>query len=186
MVKKLIKNNRTVRKFKETKLLDKELLEIVETARYSMNARNIQELKFKIVNDEGVENLHNLSHFAGYIKDFNPTLNEGPKSFIIVCADTKITAVNDLTFTNAGISMANMTLVAKEKGFSSVIVGAFDSVKVRSHLNIDERYVPLFLIGFGISDEVTHVVDVIDDIKYYRDDSDNHYVPKRNLEDLLL
>ncbi|XMB67481.1 nitroreductase family protein [Mycoplasmatota bacterium zrk1] len=186
MIKELIKSNRTVRKFKETKLNDSELFDIVEVARYSMSARNIQELKFKIINDERVETLFSLCRFAGYLSDFNPTLKEGPKSFLIVCVDTSIAEVNSLAYVNAGIAMANITLVAKEKGFSSVILGAFDKGQVVNQFNIDEKYVPIHLIGFGEADEKIHIVDYKSDIKYYRDKANNHYVPKRCLEDLLL
>ncbi|XMB86855.1 nitroreductase family protein [Mycoplasmatota bacterium WC44] len=187
MIKELVKNNRTVRTFKDVKLSEELLRDLVEMARLSMCTRNSQALKYKIVNDaKDVEELHNASVFAGTLKDFNPTVNEGPKSYIIVYVDTDISNVINLAHVDSGIAMANMTLLAREKGFSSVIIGSFDKVRITKYFNLGDIYIPIYLVGLGEADEEVHIVDVVDnDIKYYREEN-NNYVPKRNLEDIIL
>ena len=61
--------------------------------------------------------------------------------------------------------------------------------KLAQALNMDsERYTIRLVLALGRPKEEVKVVPVGEsgDVKYYRDEAQVHYVPKRSLEDILL
>lgn len=68
------------------------------------------------------------------------------------------------------------------------MIGNFNGITLRDALGIDEQYMPLLVVAVGKPDEtiVIREIEKGESTKYYRDDEDVHYVPKRKLEDILL
>ena len=55
-------------------------------------------------------------------------------------------------------------------------------------MNLPETIVPMLVVAFGKPDEEIVLTEVGpgENLKYYRDENDVHYVPKRRLEDIVL
>jgi nitroreductase len=81
-----------------------------------------------------------------------------------------------------------MLLGAVEKGLGGCMLGNFDKEELNKALSLPETMSPQLIIAIGKPDEKVVLVDTSDDgsTKYYRDENDIHYVPKRKLEDILI
>ena len=79
-------------------------------------------------------------------------------------------------------------LGATERGLGGCMIGSIDRPKLRQVLDIPERYEILLILALGKPSETVVLEDVgpDGDIKYYRDDENVHYVPKRTLDELVL
>ena len=98
MIRELILKNRSYRKFDQKAKLDKETLEeLVDLARCSPSAANLQPLKY-ILSWEADRNTLIFEHvaWAGYLQDWpGPAENERPTGYIIVLGDTDISKTVD-------------------------------------------------------------------------------------------
>ena len=87
-----------------------------------------------------------------------------------------------------GIAAQNILLRAREKGYGGCIVGAIKKEHLRELLSISARYELLLVIALGRPREEVVIEDIPADgsIRYWRDNSGVHYVPKRKLEDIII
>ena len=62
------------------------------------------------------------------------------------------------------------------------------SPEVSAALALPAHLVPMLIVAFGKPDETIVLTEAApgDDLNYYRDENDVHYVPKRRLEDVIL
>ena len=60
--------------------------------------------------------------------------------------------------------------------------------KLSAALSLPDNIVPMLILAVGKPDETVVLTEAApgESLKYYRDDNDVHYVPKRRLEDVLL
>ena len=79
-----------------------------------------------------------------------------------------------------------MLLKAVEIGLNGIIICAFDGKAIADALHLDS--VPLAVLAIGKSAEKFRLVEMPADgsVKYYRDESGVHCVPKRGVEEILL
>lgn len=187
-LKDLIKRNRSYRRFYEEVGIDREiLLELVDLARLSPSAGNMQPLKFFISYDPRKNSLI-FPHlaWAGYLKDWSgPVDKERPSAYIIILGDTQVSR----TFgCDHGIAAQSIMLGAAEKEFGGCIIGAFKEKELRGSLNISSRYEILLVLALGKPKEIVVVEDVPVSgvVKYWRDNAEAHHVPKRSLDDIIL
>ena len=75
-----------------------------------------------------------------------------------------------------------------EQGLGGCMIGNFNGNEVKAELGLPEYLVPMLLVAFGKPDETVVLTEVGEggSTKYYRDEQDVHYVPKRRLEDIVL
>ena len=88
--------------------------------------------------------------------------------------------------TDAGIAAQSILLGASEKGLGGCIFGAIDRKGIRKELQIEERFDILYVIALGEPVEEVQIETADSDIKYWRDESGIHHVPKRPLSELIL
>lgn len=187
LIKKLIKKNRSYRRFKvEEKIKKRTLRDLIELASFSASAANLQPLKY-IISNQPEKNNYIFSHlsWAGYLQDWNgPSPEERPSSYIVMLCDKEISKNCD---TDAGIAAQSILLGATEKGLGGCIFGAIDRKGIRNDLEIEEKYDILYVIAIGKPAEKV-ILEAAEDgnIKYYRDDEDVHHVPKRSLNNIIL
>jgi nitroreductase len=187
MLKDLIRKNRSYRRFNEDyPISQKTLKELIELARISASAANLQPLKF-ILSYDSEKNIKIFSQlsWAGYLEDWSgPEQGERPSAYIIILGDTKIKESFDC---DHGIAAQSILLGATEKGLGGCMIGSIQKDNLMDELNIPERYEILLIIALGKPKEKVVIDDVEDgDIKYWRDKNDVHHVPKRTLEELIL
>ena len=186
MIRDLIKKTRSYRRFNEdVKITKTTLKKLVELARFSPSAANKQPLKYILIcEQEKTENIFPYLSWAGYLKDWEkPEKGERPTGYIIMLNDSQISKNSN---TDAGIAAQSILLGASEKGLGGCIFGAIDRKGIRKELQIEERFDILYVIALGEPVEEVQIETADSDIKYWRDESGIHHVPKRPLSELIL
>lgn len=187
MIKDLIKKNRSYRRFKKgVKVEKKILMELVELARLSASASNLQPLKYVLsANPEKNDKIFVHTKWAGYLTDWDgPAPDERPSAYILILGDTEITT----TFgCDHGIAAQGILLGAVEKGLGGCLLGALNREGLHASLGIPPRYQILVAVALGKPAEKVVIETARDGkIEYFRDKDDVHHVPKRPLEELIL
>lgn len=180
------KQNRSYRRFFENETISTEQLKtMVEAARLSPSSRNVQPIKFyingnKAMNDKIFPNLG----WAGYLKEWDgPSEGERPSAYIVLLHDTSISQGYSC---DNGIFAQSILLQAVELGFGGCMIASFKKDGIAQLLKLPESLVPILVIALGKPKEVVIIDDIKDgDVKYWRDDRQNHHVPKRSLDELL-
>ena len=187
MLKELLLKNRSYRRFDETFFIDTGTLQdLIDLTRLAPSGANLQPLKY-ILTSEPEKNaliFQNLA-WAGYLKKFDgPETGERPSAYIIILHDTNISKDPGC---DHGIAAQTILLGATEKNLGGCIIGSVKRKHLRRDLNIDPGYEILLVIALGKPVEKVMVEEVQDgDIRYWRDESGGHHVPKRRLEELIL
>ena len=188
MIRQLVMNNRSRRRFyQEYELTPGDLKELVDLARLSASAANMQPLKYILSCDaEKNELIFPCIGWAGYLEDWpGPPEGERPSGYIIVLGDTEITR----TFAcDHGIAAQSILLGATEKGLGGCIVGNVDRERLRGVLGILPCYEILLVLALGKPREtvVLETVGKNGDVRYWRDREGIHHVPKRRLDDVVI
>ena len=188
MIADLIKKTRSYRRFDQGFKIELETLrELVELARLSAAAGNLQPLKYMLSNDpDKNETIFKNLGWAGYLKDWpGPDEGERPSAYIIVLGDTRICKSFGC---DHGIACQNMMLGAVEKGLGGCMIGSVNRERLRKSLNIQDHLEILLVVALGKPQEtvVLETVGPDGDIKYWRDSEGVHHVPKRRLEDIIV
>ena len=187
MLKNLITNSRSYRRFHQSvKISQEQLRQWVDLARNSASARNGQSMKYILSTDESLNaQIFELLSWAGYLSTWKgPEEGERPSSYIVLLNDTLITGNY---FCDDGIAMQSILLGATEAGFGGCIIHSVSRNKLRELLNLSEQYEILYVVALGKPKE-TVVLDELegDNIKYWRDENQVHHVPKRALNEIIL
>lgn len=187
MLKDLLIQNRTRRRFYQNERISPEILrELVDLTRYTPSTANSQALKFRIVyTPEECSALFPHLIWAGALKDWDgPEEGERPAAYIVILCDKNLNKMYD-----DGIAALTMMLGATERGLGGCIFGSVQREEAAKALNIDtELYKIDLVLALGKPKEIVKIVDVPQSgcIDYYRDREGIHYVPKRELKDILL
>jgi nitroreductase len=188
MVKDLVLNNRSYRRFYQEVSIELETLrEVVDLARLSASAMNLQPLKYVLSCEPG-RNALIFSHlgWAAYLKDWpGPTEGERPSAYIIVLGDTKISQSFGC---DHGIAAQSILLGATERGLGGCMIATVKRQELSQALGIEPRYEILLVIAIGKPKE-TVVIDEVGpdgDTTYWRDSHGVHHVPKRALVDIII
>ncbi len=149
------------------------------------SARNQQALRFRIVTDpREVDIVNSNIKLGGALPELNlPLEGTEPRAFVIACANRE---PDSMTYIDLGISLQSMLLKAVEVGLNGLIICAFNRENIRKELGLD--LTPLAVMAIGKSMENIKIVPIseTESHKYYRDSNNVHYVPKVNLEELII
>ena len=188
MIKDLVLKNRSYRRFYQNETIELSVIkELINLARLSASAANLQPLKY-IISNEPVENesIFKTLGWAGYLKDWKgPSEGEKPSAYIIILNDSSINKNPSL---DTGISAQSILLGAVEKGLGGCMIGNINKIELKSVLNIDEKFEINLVIAIGKPKEkvVIDKMGLITDVKYWRDEDEIHHVPKRSLDEIIL
>ncbi|MFA5055092.1 MAG: nitroreductase family protein [Dehalococcoidia bacterium] len=184
----LVKNNRSRRRFHQAVSVDMETLrELIDLARLTPSARNLQPLKYILSNtaDKNSKIFSCLS-WALDLKGWGgPADGERPTAYIVILGDTEIAK----TFVcDHGIAAQTIMLGAVDKGLGGCIMASIKRDLLRELLAIPERYEILLVLALGKPSEevVIETVGKSGDVKYWRDAAGVHHVPKRALDDIIV
>jgi nitroreductase len=188
MIRDLIVSNRSCRRFDEGFVVERRTLEeLVDLARLSASAANLQPLKY-ILSCDSEKNARIFPYvaWAAYLKDWGgPAPGERPSAYIVILGDTTISHSFGC---DHGIAAQSILLGAREKGLAGCMIGLIQREELRQALNIPAQYEILLVLALGKPREQV-VIDEIGptgDIKHWRDSAGVHHVPKRSLKDLIV
>jgi nitroreductase len=187
MIKDLVLKTRSYRRFDSGRpVTAEELYAMVDAARLSGSAANRQRIRFVLVNDkETCDAIFNNVAFAGYLKDWGgPAESERPTAYaVMMCKESEIDTSLAI---DMGIAAEAMLLTATEFGLGGCMIRSFKKAEIENILK-REGYNAAFVIALGKPRERVYITDVKDgDIKYYRDENDDHAVPKLSLSELII
>ena len=187
MIEKLIKETRSYRRFDaEREISNSELRAMIESARCSGSAANRQRIRFVLVNDKPTcDKLFSNVAFAGYLKEWGgPIESERPTAYVVMMCKEEVPDVN--LSIDIGIAAQSILLTATEMGLGGCMLrsfkkDAFDKILARDGYNI------ALAICLGKPTEKVYLTDAKEgDIKYFRDENDDHAVPKLSLDELII
>ncbi|RLA75130.1 MAG: nitroreductase [Epsilonproteobacteria bacterium] len=184
--KNIVKNTRCTRRFKPNMKIDKStLLELIDVAREVSSAKNLQPLKYIIITDEKIkEKIYKPLVFAAGLPNWTQKIDEKPSAYILVLDDKSI---DGFSAVDSGIAMQTIMLGATTIGLSGCMMASINKVEYKKILSLPKHIEPMFIIALGIKNETIHTTTAKDgDTLYYRDTNDNHIVPKRSIDDVIL
>ena len=188
MIKDLVERTRSYRRFYQDLNIELETLrELVDVARLSAAAGNLQPLKYILSNERETNGkiFQNIA-WAGYLKDWpGPSEGERPSAYVIVLGDRRITKSFGC---DHGIASQNIMLAAVERGLGGCMIGAINRERLRKDLDIPDHFEILLVLALGKPKEKVVLEEVGPDgsIKYWRDSEGVHHVPKRSLDDIIV
>jgi nitroreductase len=182
----LLKSRRTSRRFKNEQVAPSILSELVDTARLSPSAANLQSLKYVCVTSITVrEKMYPHVRYAGYTPEFEQTFVTSPTAFIALFNDTSIRKT-EKSECDAGIALMALSILAEEKGLGSCIFGSIDREAIRDILGVGRELELMYLVGIGYPEKKSVLIDSEDKVRYKLVDSDSFGVPKRSLDEVLI
>ncbi len=188
MLEDLIVRNRSCRRFFQDHAVDiATLRELVDLARLSASAANLQPLRY-ILSCEPKRNEQIFEHlgWAGYLKDWpGPDKGERPAAYIVILLDT---ATSKTPGCDHGIAAQSIMLGATEKGLGGCMIASIQRNRLRQVLDIPRKYEILLVLALGRPKEEVRIEKVGEggDIQYWRDRDGIHHVPKRSLDEIIL
>jgi len=188
MIRDLVQTNRSYRKFYQDVKIELETMrDLIDLARLSASAANLQPLKY-IISNIPEKNAAIFKHlaWAGYLKDWpGPDEGERPSAYIIVLTDTRIAKSAGC---DHGIACQSILLGAVEKGLGGCIIGSVNRKGLREDLDIPGHLEILLVVALGRPRETVVIEEVGTDgnIRYWRDSGGVHHVPKRKLENIIV
>jgi nitroreductase len=188
MIADLIKANRSCRRFDENHPISPtNLLDLIELARLSPSAANLQPLKYILSCDPDTNaGIFECLTWAYYLKEWpGPSAGERPGAYIIILHDTRHSKALDC---DHGIAAQSILLGAREMGLAGCMLAAVKRPRLRRLLKIPIPMKIKLVLAIGKPKE-TIVIDTVNqegDIRYWRDENQVHHVPKRRLKDIVL
>jgi nitroreductase len=187
MLYDLVQKSRSFRRFQQDEPIDIETLKfLVDLGRLGGSARNVQPLKYLLVNAPEV-NAKIFPHlfWAGYLKDWaGPEEGERPAAYIVCLLDSRLSNEAEC---DLGIATQNILLGATEKGLGGCRIASF-SPKLKDVLAVEDycRILMVLALGKPVEKVVLHESEPESDIKYWRGADQVHHVPKRSLEEIIV
>ena len=189
MLKDLVLKNRSYRAFKAGEEIPEEaLLRFVELARNCPSARNAQPIKYRLVTAaEERDAVLPHTYWAGSLGLQLPPIGHAPTAYIILCHDTTVCPINPFSEMDVGIAAQTIMLAAAEEGFGGCMIGSVKGEAVAAALNIPDHLNIRLALALGVPDETVILTSPKEgSVRYYRDEENRHYVPKRPMEDILI
>lgn len=188
MMRELVEKSRSYRRFQGDKKITEDLLkELIELTRFCPSTGNIQPMKYMIVCDEEMnKKVYGNLAWAGYLKDWNgPSEEERPTGYIVILKDKSLMKTLSL---DDGIVAQTICLGAANKGLGTCMIASIKRDELREVLNISEDFDISLVIALGYPNENVIIEDIKEDgnFKYWRDEEENHYVPKRTIEEIII
>lgn len=188
-MEELVLANRSFRAFDEQKPITKEIMtELVDLARRCPSGMNRQPLRYRILSEwEEIDTMLGNCRFGGRLGVKLPPDGGRPTGFILIFGDSEAQSPETLALKDVGIAAQTILLAAAERGFGGCMLGSFDPARLNADFGIPPRYTPYLAIALGKPTETVRLTDPREgSLCYYRDGANIHYVPKRNLEDILI
>ena len=176
----LLKKRRSIRRFKQVQVFDKDIRYILEAARVVSCGANVQKIRYIVAQDKQlVKDIFDNTTWAGLVSpDRNPEWGKNaPLTFIILTAPKDS---GNVMQANAGAAVQSMEYAAADAGLGACWIGAYKKENVEKLLDLPAQEETLYLMAVGYPDEepVQEDIDSGESMKYYLDGEDVLHVPK--------
>lgn len=185
-LKTLITNSRTTRRFQKDFIVSLEdLKELVELGRIASSAKNMQPIRYILVtNKDDVLTLARNSTWAGALPKWDQSEDERPSAFMLMLNDKNLEGFGMF---DAGISLTAISIGANAKGLSICPLASTDKEVCKKLFDIPAHLEILIAIAVGKGTEEIKLTQVKNgDINYFRDEKQTHFVPKRDLDEIIV
>ena len=180
---KIVKNRRSIRRFKRKPINLKDLKDIAKAGSYAASAGNKQLWHFIIVNNTTI--VGEIFKYLEWLKGAG-TIDEikAPSAYIVLLLKNpgnKWSVISD-----GAAAIQNMLLMSCAKGIGSCWIGSISRNRVAKLLNIPEHLNIFSIIALGYPDENPIVEEVnLKDPKVYENNTGQLFVQKRVLESII-
>lgn len=160
---KMIKERRSIRKFKDEKVSRQVMEEIVEISRWSPSWANFQVSRYTFVDDQELigqiadEGVNGFTYNAGTLKNAK---NVAILSYVkgksgkLDQEDYATSKENTWEVFDAGLACQTFCLAAHEKGLGTTIMGVINDEAISTIVGLPEEETVAALIVYGYPDEV--------------------------------
>jgi nitroreductase len=150
-----IRERRSIRKFNDQAVSDREIGQLLEAARWAPSWGNRQVWEFIVVRDKQL-----IEKITATYREGNPARNcsLAASALIVACAKTGVSGTSDgverTKFTNwflfdLGLAVQNLCLKAHELGLGTVVVGSLGHDRCRQLLGLPEGYEVVVALPLG-------------------------------------
>lgn len=186
-LKDLILKNRSYRKFVHSyKIAENNLLEMIDMARLTPSSKNVQPLKYLLINKEAdTQTVFPQLKWAWYLKDWDgPAPEEQPAAYIVMLLDKNLNNQADF---DAGIAAQTILLAATEMDLGGCIIRTFNRYELCRYFQIPESLEIVLVIALGkpAQEVVVDEIENGENVAYYTGSDQKHHVPKRKLKDII-
>ena len=185
----LVKKSRSKRSFDANKKITKDdLLALCDLARNCPAAMNLQPLKYRLVtSEEECAKMIANTRWASSLEKKLPPIGHEPSGFVVICHDLTVAEQKPIFAIDVGIVAQTMMLGATEMGFGGCIIGSGSPEVIAELLHLPKHLVPALVLGLGVPEETVVLTEARNgEVRYFRDENDVHYVPKRPLSELII
>lgn len=189
-IQHLSNTTRSCRRFRMNYPVTRTLMtQWVNNARVTASAANLQPLRYHIATDaDECARIFETLSWAGYLKDWSgPAENERPTGYVVIAVDTDV-ASPEHALIDLGIAAQTIMLGTTEEGFGGCMIRTFDADELKRAIGeMPPAYEPALVLAIGRPIEDIRMVEMPEsgEVRYWRDDKQTHFVPKRALEDIL-
>jgi len=186
--KEIVEKNRSYRRFDQSHRLGKTtLLDLVDLARKTPSAGNLQLLRFVVsCSPEINSRIFETLGWAASLPDWpGPEDGERPAGYVVIVTEGDSW---DWARVDLGIAAQTILLGAAARGLGGCMLGNVRKEKLKEILNLEESLTIQLVIALGkpVEEVVLEEVSGGESITYYRSEDRVHHVPKRKLADLVI
>lgn len=181
----LIRRRRTIRQFRQEEIPENTLLELADLGRLAPSAANMQPLEFLVVNEpEARKKVFPCLRWAAYINPAgNPKPGQEPTAYFLILINTRIR--QDGYEYDVGAAAENIILGALTQGIGSCWLISIDRERLKNILEIPNWYKIDSVLALGYPAESPLLEDLMDSVKYWKDETGVLHVPKRRLTQVV-
>lgn len=182
-IRKAIKQRRTIRRFENRTVTNKQLKDLVELARLYASGANLQPIRFiGVTTPELRDAIFKGLRWAAYLPGFEILPEHRPMGYVILTCDS--TKKNSCRF-DLGAAATTLMLAAEGEGLATCALASFDREALMKDLQIPESMEPLLVIALGYPAQKSKAVPYTGDVKYFENEEGELCVPKLSLEEIL-
>ncbi|SHN67012.1 nitroreductase family protein [Desulfovibrio litoralis] len=186
--KQLVIDARTCRRFDESKQVsESQIVDLIDTVRVVSCTGNKQSLRYSFsISPAQNAVIFSSLKWAMMLKDWaGPKQGERPTAYIIIANDENILKNPQI---DLGIAAQTLQLAASSLGLASCMFSSMNAKALHKELGFADNIEIMLTMAFGYPLEKRKITELGKDgsTAYWRDEALVHYVPKRNLNDILL
>lgn len=160
----LIKERRSIRKYKKEKIDRESIIKILEAGRFAPSAENNQPWRFFVLTQE--DSIKSIGKACKYAF-LNTFVQEAPLAIVIYSEKT-----HHFVKIDCGLSAQNMMLEAHALGIGSCYIGAFREKSIKKILGLSEKEKILGIITFGYPEKIPSAPERLPLEEIVKSDSD--------------